>query len=193
LTEPDYRDLLVVQNPSTSTPGLAFMLATQAEFGDGWLDYWEALRDNGVTVTDGWEQAYQDVFSGGSGQGDRPLVVSYASSPPVEVTDPTVAPEDAPTGVIPESCYRQIEFAGILAGTDDRDAAEKVIDFMLSAPFQEDMPLQMYVYPVNGSAEVPEAFTKYSVVVDDPLLLPADVVAANRDAWLEEWTRLFGS
>jgi thiamine transport system substrate-binding protein len=193
LSEPSYRNLLAVQNPSTSTPGLAFLLATRAQFGEEWLDFWDDLKANGVLVTDGWEQAYYDAFSGGSGQGDRPLVVSYASSPPVEVVDPSISPDEAPTGVIPASCYRQIEFAGILAGTANREAAERVIDFLLSTAFQEDMPLQMFVYPVNARAALPEAFTKFSVVVDEPLSLPPDEVAANRDAWVEEWTELFGS
>jgi thiamine transport system substrate-binding protein len=194
LTKPEYQGLLVVENPSTSTPGLAFLLATIAEKGDGgWQDYWRALKSNGVTVAEGWEQAYYDLFSGGSGAGESPLVVSYASSPPVEVEDPATPPDQSPTGVIAESCYRQVEFAGILAGTDHEAAAQMVIDFLLSVPFQNDMPLNMYVYPVNEDATLPEAFTKYSVQVDEPLLLPSDEVGANRDTWIEQWTEIFGT
>jgi thiamine transport system substrate-binding protein len=193
LADPAYRDLLVVQDPSSSSPGLAFLLATVDVFGeDGWQDFWRDLRANGVSVSDGWEQAYYDLFSGGSGGGDRPLVVSYASSPPAEVDDPaSTPPDESPTGVVPASCYRQIEFAGILAGSDNQEAAAALIDHMLSVPFQEDVPEQMYVYPVNREAALPEVFTTYSVVVDDPLQLDAEVVAANRDRWIEEWTRLF--
>jgi thiamine transport system substrate-binding protein len=194
LVDPAYQDLLVVQNPSTSTPGLAFLLATIDAFGeDGWQQYWQQLEDNGVAVADGWEQAYNDRFSGGSGQGDRPLVVSYASSPPVEVTDPTIAVIDAPTGVIPASCYRQIEFAGILSGTEHEQAARMLIDFLLSPEFQNDMPLNMYVYPVNEQAVLPETFTKFSAVVDDPLMLSPEEVGENRDTWIEEWTEIFGT
>jgi thiamine transport system substrate-binding protein len=194
LTDAQYENLLVVENPSTSTPGLAFLLATIDHFGeDGWQDYWADLEANGVTVAEGWEQAYYDLFSGGSGSGERPLVVSYASSPPVEVTDLTTPADQSPTGVIPSSCYRQIEFAGILAGTEHERAAQLFIDFLLSVDFQNDMPLNMYVYPVNRDATLPEAFSKYSVVVDEPLLLPTDVVGMNRDRWIEEWTRIFGS
>jgi thiamine transport system substrate-binding protein len=194
LTDLAYDDLLVVQNPSTSTPGLAFLLATIDVFGeDGWQDYWRRLKDNGVAVADGWEQAYNDRFSGGSGQGDRPLVVSYASSPPVEVTDPSIDVTGAPTGVIPASCYRQIEFAGILSGTEHEEAARLLIDFLLSVEFQNDMPLNMYVYPVTDDAVLPEAFTKFSVVVDDPLMLSPEEVGEHRDAWIEEWTDIFRS
>jgi thiamine transport system substrate-binding protein len=146
-----------------------------------------------VTVAEGWEQAYYDLFSGGSGAGESPLVVSYASSPPVEVEDPATPPDQSPTGVIAESCYRQVEFAGILAGADHEAAAQMVIDFLLSVPFQNDMPLNMYVYPVNEDATLPEAFTKYSVQVDEPLLLPSDEVGANRDTWIEQWTEIFGT
>jgi thiamine transport system substrate-binding protein len=194
LVEPAYDDLLVVQNPSTSTPGLAFLLATVDEFGeDGWQDYWRGLKANGVAVADGWEQAYYDLFSGGSGQGDRPLVVSYASSPPVEVTDPSIAVDQAPTGVISASCYRQIEFAGILSGSEHERAARMLIDFLLSLEFQNDMPLSMYVYPVIDQAVLPETFTKFSTVVDDPLMLSPEEVGENRDRWIEEWTAIFGS
>jgi thiamine transport system substrate-binding protein len=194
LTEPEYKGQLVVENPSTSTPGLAFLLATVATYGpDGWQQYWKDLEANGVTVAEGWEQAYYDLFSGGSGEGSSPLVVSYASSPPVEVTDLQTPADQSPTGAISSTCYRQIEFAGILAGTANEDAARAFIDFLLSVRFQEDMPLNMYVYPVNDRAALPEAFTKYSVEVDQPLLLSSDEVGANRDTWIEQWTQIFGS
>lgn len=194
LTKPEYKGLLVVENPSTSTPGLAFLLATVAQFGlDGWEDYWQQLKANDVTLSEGWEQAYYDLFSGGSGGGTSPLVVSYASSPPVEVQDLSTPADESPTGAIAASCYRQIEFAGVLAGTDHEAAAQAFIDFLLSVPFQNDMPLNMYVYPVNDQATLPEAFTKYSVRVDRPFLLSSDDVGANRDAWVEQWTQIFGS
>jgi thiamine transport system substrate-binding protein len=195
LVEPEYADQLVVQNPSTSTPGLAFLLATIDHFGeDGWQEYWAQLKGNGVTVADGWEQAYYGLFSGGSGEGALPLVVSYASSPPAEVTDVAATPADAaPTGAMSATCYRQIEFAGILAGTDHEAAARAFIDFLLSTPFQDDLPLSMYVYPVSDQATLPEAFTKYAAEVDDPLLLPSDQVGANRDRWIEQWSAIFGA
>ncbi|WP_208027760.1 thiamine ABC transporter substrate-binding protein [Rhabdothermincola sediminis] len=191
LADPRYRGMLVVENPATSSPGLAFLLGTRARFGEGWLDYWRALKDNGVTVADGWEQAYYSDFSGGSGEGDRPLVVSYASSPAAEVPDPSISVEDAPTGFVPATCYRQIEFAGILAGAANPDAARQLIDFLLSVPFQEDVPMRMFVYPVNTEAALPETFTKFAALATDPLELPPAEVAANRDRWIEEWTKLF--
>ena len=190
LTKPDYDGLLVVENAATSSPGLAFLLATVAEFGEnGWQDYWQQLRDNGVTVVDGWEQAYNEEFSGAAaGEGDHPLVVSYASSPPAEVIYAEPRPRRAPTASLLSSCFRQIEFAGILDGTTHRRAAEKVVDFLLSRPFQEDMPLQMFVYPVLEGAQLPPAFVKYAQVAPDPLSLPPAEIAASRDRWIDEWT-----
>ena len=120
-------------------------------------------------------------------------MVSYASSPPVEVQDLSTPADESPTGAIAASCYRQIEFAGVLAGTDHEAAAQAFIDFLLSVPFQNDMPLNMYVYPVNDQATLPEAFTKYSVQVDQPLLLSSDDVGTNRDTWVEQWTQIFGT
>ena len=189
LTAPEYRGLLVTENPATSSPGLAFLLATVAEFGeDGWRDYWQALRDNDVEVVAGWEEAFNGEFSAGEGRGDRPLVVSYASSPPVAVYFSDPPPAESPIGTQLESCFRQIEFAGILDGTGNRRAAEKVVDFLLSRPFQEDMPLQMFVYPVLEGARLPPAFVKYAQVAPEPLSLPPAEIAANRDRWIDEWT-----
>jgi len=189
LTQPAYKGLLVVENPATSTPGLAFLLASIAHRGnDGWQDYWKQLRANDVQVVDGWEQAYDTAFSGSAGKGDKPIVVSYATSPPAEVLDTDPLPATAPTAIVPGTCYRQIEFAGVLAGTKRAAAAQAFIDFLLSRSFQEDMPLKMYVEPVNGQATEPEAFTKYVVNPTDPLSLDASDVGSNRDAWIEQWT-----
>jgi len=190
LTNPVYKDLLVVENPATSSPGLAFLLATRAHFDDGYLDYWRALKGNGVVVVDGWETAYYTNFSASSGKGPQPMVVSYASSPAAEVifADPPV--DDAPTASIVSAgtCFRQIEFVGILKGTQHRALAEKFVDFMLSTQFQEDMPLQMFVYPVNPSAKMPDAFVKYAQVPSQPAMLAFNDIAANRDKWIDEWT-----
>ena len=188
LANPAYADLLVVQNPETSSPGLAFLLATIAEYGDGWEDYWAALRENGVVVTAGWEDAYYGEFVAGGG--DRPIVVSYASSPPAEViyADPPV--DTPPTGVVTATCFRQIEFAGILAGTDHRAAAELLVDFLLSPTFQEDIPLNMFVFPVLATAELPPSFVDFVELADDPLVLdPADI-EAHRNDWSERWTEI---
>ena len=191
LTEPEYRDLLVVQNPATSTPGLAFLLATVETFGDtddGWLAYWSRLRDNGVLVTDGWEQAYVGAFSGGSGEGDRPIVVSYASSPPYEVANAETPPAEAPTAVIESSCFRQIEFAGVLQNAANPTGAAQLVDFLLSTTFQADIAEQMYVYPVVEGIDLPASFTEYASVPSDSLSMPADVIGANRERWVQAWT-----
>jgi thiamine transport system substrate-binding protein len=190
LTRPEYRGLLVVQNPATSSPGLAFMLATIAEFGeDGWLDFWRALRANEVVVVNSWETAYYTNFSGSAGRGPQPMVVSYGSSPPAEVIFAEQPLDEAPTASITaaNTCFRQIEFAGILRGTQQREMAERFIDFMLSVPFQQDIPLQMFVFPVNQQASLPQAFIDFAQIPDQPATLAPDVIAANRDRWIQEW------
>jgi thiamine transport system substrate-binding protein len=188
LTDPSYAGLLAVQNPATSSPGLAFLLATIDRFGEeGYVDFWEGLVANDVVVTDGWSEAYYDEFSA-TGTGDRPLVVSYASSPPAEVyfADPT--PETAPTGVIEASCFRQVEFVGILAGTEQEAAAQRVVDLLLSRPFQEDLPLRMFVFPVNRQAELPEVFVEHAVRPAEPLQLDPTTIGERREDWIEAWT-----
>ena len=188
---PEYSGLLVVENPATSSPGLAFLLATVVHFGDpGYLDFWAALRRNGLVVVNDWETAYYTNFSASSGQGLQPMAVSYGSSPPAEVIFAQTPLDDAPTASIvgPDTCFRQIEFIGILKGTEQRALAEKFVDFMLSEQFQEDMPLQMFVFPVNQNADLPEEFIQYAQIPDQPAELGPDEIATNRERWIAAWT-----
>jgi thiamine transport system substrate-binding protein len=190
LAQPEYADLLVVENPATSSPGLAFLLATIGHFGpENYLDYWTDLRGNGVLVTDGWEDAYWGQFTAAS-DGDRPIVVSYASSPPAEVYYAEQELSEAPTAsVLAEgSCFRQIEFVGILVGTEQRTAAEKLVDFMLSVRFQEDIPLQMFVFPVNPDARLPELFVRFADIPERPATVDPAEIEANRERWIQAWT-----
>ena len=190
LTKPEYNGLLVVENPATSSTGLAFLLATVAHYGDSFTEYWQALKDNGVVVVDGWETAYYNNFSGSSGRGPQPMVVSYGTSPAVEVVYAEKPMDDAPTASIvgPDTCFRQTEFVGILKGTQQRDLAERFVDFMLSKEFQEDVPLQMFVYPVHPDAVLPDAFTKYAQAPEQAAALSPEEIAAHRDEWIQAWT-----
>jgi thiamine transport system substrate-binding protein len=188
LADPAYADLLVVQNPATSSPGLAFVMATIAGFGeDGWQDYWTRLRDNGVEVVDGWTEAYYERFSG-AGDGPKPLVVSYGTSPPVEVVfaDPPI--DAATTAVIDTTCFRQVEFAGVLRGTEHTDEARRLVDFLLSPTFQAELPLNLYVYPANTDVPLPEVFTDNATLPADPATLDPATIAADRETWIAEWT-----
>jgi thiamine transport system substrate-binding protein len=192
LAKPEYKGLLVLENPATSSPGLAFLLATIKHFGEsGYIGYWKDLRQNGVQVVDGWETAYYTNFSGSSGKGPQPMVVSYGTSPAAEVMFAQTPPPDAPIGSIlgPDTCFRQIEFVGILKGTKQKALAEQVVDFMLSKEFQADMPGQMFVFPVLPGVTLPEEFTKYAQQPAQPATLPPDVIAKNRDAWIKAWTQ----
>ncbi len=189
LLKPEYKGLLVVQNPATSSPGLAFLFATIGHFGeDGYLEYWRGLLENDLKVVNDWETAYYSEFSRWGGT--RPIVVSYGSSPPFEVIFSEEPIEEPPTAAVTSagSCFRQIEFVGILKGTPNRDLAEAFVDFMLSPAFQEDIPLQMYVFPVNENAELDEMFVKYLAVPEAPVVLDPAAIAANREAWINAWT-----
>ena len=188
LAFPEFADQLVVQHPETSSPGLAFLLATIAFYGDRWELYWEDLRANGVAVTAGWEDAYYGEFVAGGG--NRSVVVSYASSPPAEVIYADPPTDTAPTGVITDSCYRQVEFAGILSGTDNEAGAQALIDFMLSETWQNDVPLNMFVYPVIENATLPPEFVEHTAVPPHPLMLDPAEIEANRDAWTERWVEI---
>jgi len=187
LSGPDFADQFVTMNPETSSPGFAFLLATIAKYGDdGWEDYWTGLVDNGVEVTSGWSDAYYGSFTAGGGE--RSVVTSYASSPPAEYlfADPPV--DAPPTEVLFDSCFRQIEFAGILAGTEHPEAAAALVDFMLSDTFQSDIPENMFVYPANSTVALPDSFERFGATADDPLIIDPAVIEANRDDWTERWT-----
>jgi thiamine transport system substrate-binding protein len=189
LAKPAYKGLLVVENPSTSSPGLAFQLATIAKYGErGWRDYWSKLRHNDAKVDDGWESAYDGDFTQGANHGSYPLVVSYASSPPAAVYYSKPQPKTSPIGTMLDSCFRQVEFAGVIKGTGHEAAARKLVDFMLSEKFQADVPLQMFVFPVRDGTPLPPVFTKFAEVADTPLSLPASEISAHRDAWIQQWT-----
>ena len=191
LIDPIYRGMVVVENPATSSPGLAFMLATKATFGDDgeltWLDYWRALRDNDVLVVDDWDTAYYTSFSGGAGAGDRPIVVSYATSPAAEVlfADPPVT--EAPTGVVTDGCFRQIEYAGVLRGSRQPELARAFIDFMLSPELQADIPLNMFVFPARAGVALPDVFVANAAQVTNPVVMDPSQAETSQDL-IEEWT-----
>ncbi len=184
-----YAEHMVVEHPATSSPGLAFMLATIDEFGeDGWLDYWQALKDKGVGVAPDWNTAYYGDFT--LYGGDRSLVVSYASSPPAEVIFADTPLDTAPSGVIDAGCYRQVEFAGVLAGTEFPEAAGELIDFMLSVEFQETIPLNWFVFPANEDAKLPQEFIDHTIIPESPTQLDPAFIAENRDRWIQEWAEI---
>ena len=190
LIKPKYKGLTVVENPATSSPGMAFLLATIGRFGEqGYLDFWKKLRDNKVIVANGWEDAYYGHFTSAS-KGDRPIVVSYASSPAAVVYYADKPMSEAPTAalVADNTAFRQIEFIGILRGTKEPQLAKKLVDFMLSASFQEDIPLQMFVFPANSKAQLPEVFVQHAVVAHKPAMVSPSAIEANRDRWIEAWT-----
>jgi len=183
LADPAYEGLLVVEAANSSSPGLAFLLATIAAYGDGWPDYWSALVDNQVKVAASWSDAYYVDFSGPSSEGDRPLVVSYASSPPVEVPPGS-------TGVLLDTCFRQTEYAGVIAGTERPAEARQLVDFLFSTVVQNDIPENMYVFPVNADATLPESWAEYAEVATDPYELDPAEIDANRERWITEWAAI---
>nr|WP_239073065.1 thiamine ABC transporter substrate-binding protein [Sediminihabitans luteus] len=184
LAKPEYADLLVVTNPATSSPGLAFLVATVGAFGeDGWEDYWASLADNGVKVVDGWEDAYSVDFT--TSGGDRPLVLSYSSSPAFTASDDGTTTS---TTALLDTCFRQVEYAGVLAGAENPEGAQQLVDFLSSTAFQEDLPGQMYVYPVDPDAALPAEWEKFAPLAPAPFEVdPADI-SAHRDEWITAWT-----
>jgi len=189
----EYKDLLVVQDPGTSSPGQAFMLATISRYGDGWEDYWAALRDNGVKVAGSWSEAYEGSYTAGGGNGDRPLVVSYATSPPAEIVYAGNPKPTKPYSVVmTDGCYRQVEYAGVFSGTTNPAGAQTVINWLLSPAVQADIPLTMFVFPALAGVIPPKVFVEFAAPVKEPLQIPSREVAEKQAQWLDEWGQVMG-
>lgn len=184
LVKPEYKGLLVVENPASSSPGLAFLAATVGAKGEpGYLDYWRALEANDVKVVKGWTEAYSVEFSGSAGKGSRPLVVSYATSPAFEVSD-----GKAPTTALLDTCFRQVEYAGVLAGAENPQGAQAFIEFLLSPAVQASIPDSMYMYPAVRDTELPPEWVEFAPLAEDPIDVPAATIAERREAWVKDWT-----
>jgi len=183
LTDETYRGLTVITNPQSSSPGLAFLASTVAALDD-YESYWQELKANDVLVTSGWEDAYFTEFSGSSGEGDYPIVLSYASSPSAEVRDNG----ESQTAALLDDCFRQTEFAGVLAGADNPGGAQELIDFMLSDEFQSAVPELMYVYPVTD-VELPQSWAEFASPANSTVDLPD--LNDRRDEILGTWEAIF--
>jgi thiamine transport system substrate-binding protein len=183
LTEPAYEDLFVLPSAVTSSVGLAFLLATIDEYGDGWTDYWADLVDNGAKLTSGWSEAYQGDFTQGGGKGARPIVLSYDSSPAFTVD----GKGGTTTSALLETCFRQVEYAGVLAGAANPEGAEALVEFLVGPEVQAALPDSMYVFPVVEGTPLPEEWASFAVQPTDPHEVDPAEVAANRDDWLSEW------
>jgi thiamine transport system substrate-binding protein len=171
----------------TSSPGLSFLAATVAVFGEsGWKQYWTALKANDVKVVSGWEDAYFTDFSGSSGKGEYPIVLSYSSSPAFEIRENG----ESQTASLLDACYRQYEFAGALANGKNEIGAAKFIEFMLSEKFQTALPETNYVYPVLDGVEVPAAWAEFAPAAAKTVGTTLDV-AKDRELWFAEWSEIF--
>lgn len=186
LADPAYRDLLVVQNPASSSPGLAFLAATVGAKGeDGYLAYWKRLADNGVKVAKGWTEAYTGDFSGSSGKGPRPLVVSYATSPAFEVDE---GASESRTIALLDTCFRQVEYAGVLKGSQNEWGAQRFIDYLLTKGVQSEIPEQMYMYPVDTEVDLPRDWVRFAPLAPKPITVPPATISAQRERWIKDWT-----
>ncbi|MGD8149446.1 thiamine ABC transporter substrate-binding protein [Ornithinimicrobium sp. Y1694] len=185
LVEEQYRDLFVTPGASTSSPGMSFLLATVGAYGEGeWQPYWRALMDNGAKITSGWTDAYTVDFTAGGGDGDRPIVLSYASSPPFTIPEGGWEPT---TSALLDTCFRQVEYAGVLEGAANPEGAQAVVDWLLSAEVQASIPDNMYMFPVDDQVALPELWAQWAAVAETPITVPPRQIEAERETWLREW------
>ncbi|NLZ97768.1 MAG: thiamine ABC transporter substrate-binding protein, partial [Micrococcus sp.] len=180
LTDPAYEGLFVTTDPTTSSPGLAFLVATISNQAD-WQQYWQDLLANGTKIAGSWSDAYYSDFTS-TGDGDYPLVLSYSSSP---------SAEEGRTSSALDTCTEQVEYAGVVDNAANPEGAKAFIEFMLDTDFQTSLPEEMYMYPVDDAVAVPEAWEQHAELADEPLTADLTEVAENREAWLNTWTELY--
>ena len=187
LTKPAYNSLTVVTNPQSSSPGMAFLATTVAAFGEeSFEQFWKELRDNGVMVASGWEEAYFTYFSGSSGNGEYPIVLSYSSSPAAEIREDG----QSQTAALLDECFRQTEFVGTLAGSKNPEGAKALVEFLLSESFQNTMPGLMYVYPINEKAVIPSEWAEFGPAARSTIGEDLSI-AADRKNWQTKWSAIF--
>lgn len=190
LAQPAYKNLLVVPNPATSSPGYAFLLATIAGMGEEKaFDWWARMRGNGVKVVKGWTEAYYTEFSRNGGT--RPLVVSYASSPAAEVFYSKEKITESPTGnlFLKGGVFRQVEGVALVAGGGQREAAGKFIRFMRSGGVQEALQTSMWMYPIEAHTPLADVM-KHAVEPTAFDSLPAETIADKGTGWVARWTQV---
>lgn len=188
LLKPEFRGLTVVENPTSSSTGLAFLAATVGKYGDaGWQNYWQALKANDVRIDAGWEDAYNVSFSGSAGKGNYPIVLSYSSSPAFELE----ADGTSRTVSIDDGCFRQTEYAGLISGGSQVEGAKKFIDFLLGDSFQKSIPDSMYMYPVSTTVAVPEAWANNAPAAINAVSVSAKAISSFRSTWLKAWDAIF--
>jgi thiamine transport system substrate-binding protein len=184
LGRPEYERLTVISNPNLSSPGLAFLATTHAGFETSAevFAYWRSLRDNGLKVASSWTDAYFTNFTRYGG--DRPIVLSYASSPAAEIQDGV-----AGSASLNNECFRQYEYAGVLTGGANATGAKALVDYLLSDSFQQSLPWNMFVYPTKD-VELPGDFAQFAPPAKSTIGEELDI-ASNRVQWLRDWSDVF--
>ena len=190
LTQPQYKGMLVVQNPATSSPGNAFLLSTIASMGEAAaFDWWARMRANDVKVAKGWSEAYYTDFAKNGGK--YPLVVSYATSPAAEVFYSKTKITEAPTGslALAGGVFQQVEGVALVKGGGQRVAAGKFIEFMRSPAVQEALQTEMWMYAAEPGTAKAEAMRYASEPTAHYNPSAADIASKNSD-WISRWTKV---
>ena len=170
---------IVIQDPRTSTPGLGLLTWMKALYGDKAGDEWKKLNKKIISVTKGWTDAYYNFFMAG----EADMVLSYTTSPAAHIMFEERYDIQATT--FEEGNYITIEFAGILNNSQNKDLANKFLNFILSEEFQSVIPSTNIMYPVTNIKNLPEAFDKLNV----PNFIQIDPkeINKNKEKWIDEW------
>ena len=180
LVEGDANQKIAIQDPRTSTPGLGLLLWVKSVYGDEAPQAWKKLKRRVLTVTPGWSEAY-GLFTAG----EVPMVLSYTTSPAYHMIAEDTDRYQA--AAFEEGHYLQIEVAGLVKSSQNKDLARQFLQFMTGPDFQNAIPTTNWMFPAGKTSEpLPAAFGDL-VQPDKTLLFSADEVSENRKAWVDEW------
>ncbi len=156
---------VILESPSSSTPGLGMALWVYDVYGDKAQDFWKRMKDNVVTITPGWSEAYSLFL-----EGEAKMVLSYSTSPAYH----RIAEEnmDYYAAAFDEGHALQIELAGILKTSRKKPLAREFLQYLSQDEAQNALLGANWMYPVADVAlpdgfDAPEGFSSLMIEVDE--------------------------
>jgi len=184
LTSPEYEGDLIVQNAQQSDPGRAFLLWTIAEKGpDGYLEYWNELVGNDVTILSDWEPAYGAYMND-----EAPMVVSY-STDQVYYHGEDVDMQKHQVGFLNDQAYANPEAMALFADADAPELGRAFMDFVLSPAAQREIAVRNVQFPAVEGIDPGEEFSQYAYEPPEPVTFSYDELSGNVNGWIDDWAR----
>jgi len=200
LTEPQWNGKIAFPSPVTSSPGRSFMISTIDYFENDEdnttdaFDWWSQIKQNGAIITSGWTESYETHYTGGYGEwtdgyiGDAAMTISYCHSPGVEAYYSSNWTHSTSL-MLPLTSFHQVEYAGIINGAANVDAANQFIEYLLSPEINTLMPEANLMYSVLDNTDLPETsgYQYHSDIPTQPSSISSERISQEMESWLSQW------